>query len=58
MLYTGLFYVMLGGKEPWTLKHHGRDSDALNPAKDNQIIDYPKPGNQISPVYIFLTNEI
>ena len=48
MLYTGLFYVVLGGKEPWTLKHHGHDSEALLPAKDNQVIDYPKPGNQLS----------
>ena len=23
MIYTGIFYWMLRGKEPWTLKHHG-----------------------------------
>ena len=44
MMYTGLFYVLLGGKEPWTLKHHGRDSDALAPASNHKEIEYPKPG--------------
>ena len=44
MLYTGIFYVIFGGKEPWTLKHHGRDSDTLIPAKDAKKIEYPKPG--------------
>ena len=23
MMYTGLFYVLFGGREPWTLKHPG-----------------------------------
>ena len=44
MLYTGLFYVVLGGKEPWTLKHHGADSDSLLPADQSKVIEYPKPG--------------
>ena len=24
MIYTGLFYLLAKGKEPWTLKHHGK----------------------------------
>jgi len=48
MLYTGLFYVILGGKEPWTLKHHGTDSGALLPAEQNKVIEYPKPDNKLT----------
>lgn len=48
MLYTGLFPWLLRGKEPWTLKHHGADSQTLKPAKGSQIIDYPKPDGKIS----------
>merc|ERR1712012_1321720 len=32
MAYTGLFYVLGRGKEPWTLKHEGIDSKATKPA--------------------------
>ena len=46
MAYTGLFYVLMGGREPWTLKHHGKDSDALIPAKQATKIEYPKPGRK------------
>ena len=28
-LYTGVFYWMLRGKEPWTLKHHGKQRKFL-----------------------------
>ena len=28
-LYTGVFYWMLRGKEPWTLKHHGKEGKFL-----------------------------
>ncbi|KAF2361654.1 FAD/NAD(P)-binding domain [Trinorchestia longiramus] len=48
LLYTGIFYIFLRGKEPWTLKHPGRDSDRLKPAKENSPIDYPKPDGEIS----------
>jgi len=47
MAYTGLFYVLLGGKEPWTLSHHGKDSDALIPAKQATKIEYPKPDGKL-----------
>ncbi|KAK6493315.1 electron transfer flavoprotein-ubiquinone oxidoreductase [Huso huso] len=48
MVYTGIFYWILRGKEPWTLKHKGLDSDQLKPAKDCTPIEYPKPDGKIS----------
>uniref|UniRef100_A0AAR2J3Y3 Electron transfer flavoprotein-ubiquinone oxidoreductase n=1 Tax=Pygocentrus nattereri TaxID=42514 RepID=A0AAR2J3Y3_PYGNA len=48
MLYTGIFYWILRGKEPWTLKHCGMDSAQLKPAKECTPIEYPKPDGKIS----------
>ncbi|XP_018424898.1 PREDICTED: electron transfer flavoprotein-ubiquinone oxidoreductase, mitochondrial [Nanorana parkeri] len=48
MIYTGIFYWLLRGKEPWTLKHKGLDSNQLKPAKDCTPIEYPKPDGKIS----------
>ncbi|XP_014390498.1 PREDICTED: electron transfer flavoprotein-ubiquinone oxidoreductase, mitochondrial [Myotis brandtii] len=48
MIYTGIFYWIFRGMEPWTLKHKGSDSDRLKPAKDCTPIEYPKPDGQIS----------
>uniref|UniRef100_A0A667ZT05 Electron transfer flavoprotein-ubiquinone oxidoreductase n=1 Tax=Myripristis murdjan TaxID=586833 RepID=A0A667ZT05_9TELE len=48
MVYTGIFYWVLRGKEPWTLKHCGLDSAQLKPAKDCTPIEYPKPDGKIS----------
>ncbi|XP_058506582.1 electron transfer flavoprotein-ubiquinone oxidoreductase, mitochondrial [Solea solea] len=48
MVYTGIFYWMFRGKEPWTLKHCGLDANQLKPAKDCTPIDYPKPDGKIS----------
>ncbi|KAF7489344.1 Electron transfer flavoprotein-ubiquinone oxidoreductase [Sarcoptes scabiei] len=48
MAYTGLFYMMLRGIEPWTFKHGRPDYEHLKPAKDCQPIEYPKPDNQIT----------
>ncbi|XP_076877810.1 electron transfer flavoprotein-ubiquinone oxidoreductase, mitochondrial isoform X2 [Brachyhypopomus gauderio] len=48
MLYTGIFYWILRGKEPWTLKHCGVDSAQLKPAKECTPIEYPKPDGKIS----------
>ena len=47
MIYTALFPVLLRGKEPWTLKHHGADHTKIKPAKDFKPIDYPKPDNKV-----------
>lgn len=46
--YTGLFYVGLRGKEPWTLKHGEPDHSHLKPAAECQTIDYPKPDGVVS----------
>ncbi|XP_007436536.1 electron transfer flavoprotein-ubiquinone oxidoreductase, mitochondrial [Python bivittatus] len=48
MIYTGIFYWLLRGFEPWTLKHPGTDAKQLKPAKDCTPIEYPKPDGKIS----------
>ncbi|XP_047472519.1 electron transfer flavoprotein-ubiquinone oxidoreductase, mitochondrial-like [Penaeus chinensis] len=48
LLYTGLFYILGRGKEPWTLKHGVLDAERLKPAAESKPIDYPKPDGEIS----------
>jgi len=48
MAYTGLFYVMARGKEPWTLKHGHTDSQCLEDKSKHQPIEYPKPDGQLT----------
>lgn len=48
MIYTGIFYWLLRGMEPWTLKHPGPDFAQLKPAKECTPIEYPKPDGKIS----------
>ena len=48
MLYTGLFYFLGRGKEPWTLSHGGADYGKLKPAEQCEVIEYPKPDNEIT----------
>uniref|UniRef100_A0AAQ4R6G0 Electron transfer flavoprotein-ubiquinone oxidoreductase n=1 Tax=Gasterosteus aculeatus aculeatus TaxID=481459 RepID=A0AAQ4R6G0_GASAC len=48
MAYTGVFYWIFRGKEPWTLKHCGLDANQLKPAKDCTPIEYPKPDGKLS----------
>jgi len=48
MLYTGLFYWLGGGREPWTFKHKGIDSEKLKPAAECTPIEYPKPDGKIT----------
>jgi len=49
MAYTGFFYMLCRGKEPWTLKHKGKgDYDALKPAAECKKIEYPKPDGELS----------
>jgi len=49
MAYTAMFYILLGGREPWTLKHHDKaDHECLKPAKDCKAIEYPKPDGELS----------
>ncbi|ENN71830.1 hypothetical protein YQE_11501, partial [Dendroctonus ponderosae] len=51
-LYGGLAYsgfsVVVGGREPWTLKHGDPDHKRLKPAKECKPIEYPKPDGKIS----------
>ncbi|CAL1289748.1 unnamed protein product [Larinioides sclopetarius] len=48
MMYTGLFYYLGRGKEPWTLSHHGADYGKLKPASECKPIEYPKPDGAIT----------
>jgi len=48
MMYTGLFYVIGRGKEPWTFKHGHSDHESLKPKEDFTPIDYPKPDNKLT----------
>ncbi|XP_045614185.1 electron transfer flavoprotein-ubiquinone oxidoreductase, mitochondrial [Procambarus clarkii] len=48
LLYTGLFYIIGRGKEPWTLKHGGSDAERLKPANQCKPITYHKPDGEIS----------
>ncbi|CAD5121441.1 DgyrCDS9950 [Dimorphilus gyrociliatus] len=49
MIYTGLFYVLGRGMEPWTLKHHNEvDGKLMKPASQCQQITYPKPDGEIT----------
>lgn len=48
VIYTGIFYFLARGKEPWTLSHHGSDDSKLKPAKECKPIEYPKPDGVVS----------
>ncbi|XP_071453065.1 electron transfer flavoprotein-ubiquinone oxidoreductase, mitochondrial [Hetaerina americana] len=48
LLYTGIFYMLGRGMEPWTLSHGGSDSKRLKPAAECKPIEYPKPDGKIS----------
>ncbi|XP_059480712.1 electron transfer flavoprotein-ubiquinone oxidoreductase, mitochondrial [Neocloeon triangulifer] len=48
LMYTGLFYLIARGKEPWTLSHGGADNTKLKPAKDCKAIEYPRADGKIS----------
>lgn len=48
MVYTGIFYYILRGKEPWTLRSPKPDAEHLKPAKECTPIEYPKPDGEVS----------
>ncbi|CAB4065112.1 ETFDH [Lepeophtheirus salmonis] len=48
MAYTGLFYVIANGLEPWTLKHGHTDNSTLKLAKDCKPIEYAKPDGKLT----------
>nr|VZI25715.1 unnamed protein product [Spirometra erinaceieuropaei] len=48
VLYTGLIWYLLRGKEPWTFKFKEPDSSRLKPAKECKRIVYPNPDGKRS----------
>jgi len=46
--YTGTFYALGRGMEPWTFQHEGADNKALKPAANCKEIDYPKPDGKLT----------
>lgn len=48
ILYTGVTQLLLRGREPWTLKHHGADHAHLLEASQCTPRKYPKPDGKIS----------
>ncbi len=48
LLYNAVDQILLRGRAPWTLKHHGADHTRLQPARDVHKIDYPKPDGVVS----------
>ena len=46
--YTGTFYALGRGMEPWTFQHEGADNKALKPAANCKEIEYPKPDGKLT----------
>jgi len=60
MIYSAIDTYLLGGRAPWTLKHHA-DHTRLRKASEMPRIEYPKPDGEItfdklSSVFISNTN--
>ena len=60
-LYTGIDQILLRGRAPWTLSHHGTDHGALKPKANYEPIVYPKYDGVVtfdkpSSVYLSSTN--
>ena len=48
MAYTGLFYVLGRGMEPWTLKHGHTDNESLDTKEKHTPIEYPKADGKLT----------
>ncbi|VDO24430.1 unnamed protein product [Haemonchus placei] len=48
LMYSGMFYVLGRGKEPWTLHHGKKDNEKLKKKEECKPIEYPKPDNKIT----------
>jgi electron-transferring-flavoprotein dehydrogenase len=48
IVYTGVVYYLLRGKEPWTFKHKHTDHNSLKPAKECKVVEYPKPDDKLT----------
>ncbi|HXV12285.1 MAG TPA: electron transfer flavoprotein-ubiquinone oxidoreductase [Burkholderiales bacterium] len=60
-LMVGIDQVLLGGRAPWTLRHHNRDHENLKTKNEAEPIAYPKPDgvisfDRMSSVYLSNTN--
>ena len=60
-LYAGIDQILLRGKAPWTLSHHGTDHESIVDKSKAKPIDYPKPDGVVtfdksSSVYLSNTN--
>ncbi len=60
-IYAGIDQLLLRGRAPWTLSHHGADHESLKPKENFKPIDYPKYDGVItfdkpSSVYLSSTN--
>jgi electron-transferring-flavoprotein dehydrogenase len=54
ILYTGIDWLFLKGREPWTFHHAKADHERLKPAAECTPIKYPKPDGKLS--FDLLTN--
>lgn len=48
MIYTGLDWLLMRGREPWTLSHGAPDHKRTLPADQCTPIEYPKPDGVLS----------
>jgi len=48
MAHGGFISHLTKGREPWTLAHRTRDSDATKPKDSYKPIDYPKPDGKLT----------
>jgi len=48
LAYSGLFYVMGRGVEPWTLSHGKADNEKLRSKTECREPEYPKPDGQLT----------
>lgn len=54
LMMSGIDAILMRGKAPYTLGHHGTDHEKLKPAANYKPIEYPKPDGKIS--FDLLTN--
>ena len=58
-LYAGIDQMLLRGKAPWTLRHHGPDNESLHRKEEFTPIHYPRPDGVVSfdlPSSVYLSN--
>nr|CAD2144548.1 unnamed protein product [Meloidogyne enterolobii] len=48
LAYTGTFFALGRGIEPWTLKHGHKDNESIELKQKHKQIEYPKPDGKIT----------